>query len=166
MAEKDLILKEKVEHSGLLDFSALYSFMHSWLKNEQYGVNEDRYSEKVSGNKRDLRIEWKATKDVSDYFRFEQKIEFEISNLTDVEAEIDGEKKKMNKGKVEIKISGNLVKDKDSKWETSPFNRFMRDLYNKYIIPSRVRAFENELSDDVRRLKEEIKAFLELTARR
>ena len=97
MAEKDLVLKEKVEHSGLFAFPGLYSYVHSWLKDENYGINEDKYSEKVSGNKRDLLIEWKASKRLSDYFKIEIAVKYEISEMTEVEAEIDGEKKKMNK---------------------------------------------------------------------
>lgn len=166
MAEKDLTIKEKVESTGLFDFPALYSFAHSWFKEARYGVNEEKYVEKIKGNKKDINIEWKATKDVSDYFKFEHIIKFELRNLSEVEAEINGEKKKMNQGKIEIEISGALIKDKDSKWDTSPFSRFSRDVYNKFIVPSRVNELKNELSDDVRNFKEEIKAFLELTGRR
>jgi len=163
MAEKDRVVKEELKHKGIFDFAALYSFSHSWWK-EEYGINESKYTERVSGNKRDIRIEWIATKDISDYFKFEHKIEFIISGLTDVEVEIDGEKKKMNQGEIEIKITAILVKDKDSKWDTSPFNRFMRDVYNKYVIPSRIEDIKIQLSDDAREFKDEIKAFLELTA--
>ena len=166
MAEKDLTLKEKIEHFGLFDFPGLYSYVHSWLKEENYGVNEDKYSERVSGNKRDLLIEWKATKKLSDYFKVEIAVKYEIGEMTEVEAEIDGEKKKMNKGKVSIELKGTLIKDYDGKWETSAFSKFMRDVYNKYVIPSRVLDINNMVEGNVRKLKEEIKAFLELTGRR
>ena len=61
MAEKEQVLKEKLEHSGLWDFKGFYSFAHSWLKEEDYDVEEGKYSEKVSGNSRDINFEWKAT---------------------------------------------------------------------------------------------------------
>ena len=104
MAEKDQLIKEKLDHSGLFDFSALYSFAHSWYKTEEYGVIEEKYSEKVSGNARDMDIEWKANKPLSDYFKIEQKLKFEVRELTDVEVEIDGKKRKMNKGKISLEI--------------------------------------------------------------
>ena len=96
MAEKDQILKEKLEHSGVFDFPSVYSFAHSLFKEEGYGVNEDKYSEKVSSGKRDILIEWKVTKDISDYFKEEYKVKFEISDLTEVEVEVDSQRKKMN----------------------------------------------------------------------
>ncbi len=166
MAEKDLVLKERVEHSGLFDFSGLYSYVHAWLKEENFGINEDKYSEKVSGNKRDLLIEWKATKKLSDYFKLEIAVKFEISEMTEVEAEIDGEKKKMNKGKASIELKGTVIKDYDGKWETSAFSKFMRDVYNKYVIPSRVYEINNMVEGNVRKLKDQIKAYLELSGRR
>ena len=166
MAEKDLIIKEKVESSGIFEFSALYSFAHSWLKEEGYGVDEEKYSEKIKGAKKDIDIEWKAAKNVSDYFRFENKIKFEIRDLEEVEVEIGGKKKKTNNGKVTVEVTATLIKDRDSKWDTSPFSRFMRDVYNKYVISTRVSDYSQKVASEVRSFKEEIKSFLELSGKR
>lgn len=166
MAERDQIAKEKVEYSGLMDFPAIYSFAHSWFKQEGYGVNEDKYSEKVSGEKRDINIEWKATKKISDYFKVEFKVGFEISDLTEVQVEIDGQKKKMNKGKIVVEITGTLVKDHESKWESSPFQRFWRDVYNKFIIPGRISAVEGMVAGKLVDFKDQIKNLLELIGKR
>jgi hypothetical protein len=166
MAEKEQIIKEELSHSGLFDFKGLYSFMHSWLVEDGNDVDEEKYSEKVSGNSKDIDIEWKVAKKVSDYFRNEYKIAFEIKKLTDVEVEIDGQKKNMNKGDLKIKFSGTLVMDYDSKWETSPFSRFTRDIYNKYVIPARVSAAKTRVTETVVRCKETAKSYLSLTARR
>ena len=63
MADREIIIREKLTHEGIFDFSALYSYAHAWFQEEQYnGVDEERYSEKVSGNKRNLLIDWIATK--------------------------------------------------------------------------------------------------------
>jgi len=166
MAEKEELIREKVEHSGIFDFKGFYRFAHSWLIEESFGVVEEKYSEKVSGNSRNILFEWVASKRLSDYFKFEIKIEVEVEGLTDVEVEIDGERKKMNKGKVAGKVKGSLIKDPNSKWDTSPFSRFMRDVYNKYIIPGRVSSMEDLLKGNVTSFKEELKAFLELSGRR
>src|SRR3989338_466352 len=166
MAEKEQIIREKVDHSGVFDFKGFYNYAHSWFKEENYGVVEDKYSEKVSGNNRDIKIEWSTTKKLSDYFKFEIKVEFEISWMSDVEVEIEGQRKAMNKGKVSVEIKGSLVKDPDSKWDSTPIWRFLRDIYNKYVIPGRIENMENILEGDVRDFKEELKAFLELSGRR
>lgn len=166
MAEKEEILKEKVEHSGVFDFAGFYSFAHSWFKEENFGVNEEKYAEKTSGTSRDIDVEWKAFKSITDYFKFEYRINFEVKDLTDVEVEIDGRKKAMNKGKVSVEITGTLVFDKDSKWDNSPFSRFMRDVYNKYIIPSRADDMRIKVANLAQRFKDELKSFLDLVGRR
>ena len=166
MVEKKEIAKEKAESSGLFDFQAFYSFAHSWLKEKSYGVNEDKYSEKLSGNKRDVIVEWTASKDINDYFRFEEKIKMEVLGLTDVEAEIDGEKKKMNQGKISLEIKGIVIRDRKNKWEKSSFLRFVREIYDKHVIPSKIDEMNKTLIRDVIEFKEEMKSFLELVGRR
>lgn len=166
MADKERVLKEKVEHSGLFDFAGFYEFSHSWLKEEGYGVVEEKYNEKVSGNARDITIEWAAIRSMSDYFKIEVKLKYEVTGLVDVEAEIDGKKKKMHKGRIAIELTGNLIKDPESKWDTTPLYRFMRDFYNKYIIPGKVEDMQEKVKSDIRELKEQQKAYLALTGRR
>ncbi len=166
MAEKEDIIKEKLDHSGVFDFKAVYGFAHSWLKDSGFGVVEDKYSEKVSGNARDISVEWSIEKKLSDYFKMEGKVEFDIKGLTDVEVEIDTERKKMNKGKISITMKSVLLMDYKGEWESGAFYRFLRDVYNKYVIPTRVKNMKNIVEKNIISLKEEIKSFLELSGRR
>lgn len=165
MSEKEQIIKEKADHSGIFDFKGLYSYANSWFRDEGYGVTEEKYSEKVSGNTRDINIEWKAIKRLSDYFKVEIGVKFEVKELAEVEVEIDGKKKKTNKGKINIEVKGSLVKDPDSKWDSSPTYRFMRDVYNKYVVPKRVEDTEDKITSDVKTFKDQIKSYLELLGR-
>ncbi len=165
MAEKEEIYKEKVEYSGIFNFASIYTFAHSWLKEEGFKVSEDKYAEKTSGNKRDIDIEWKAGKEISDYFKAEFKIKFEIRDMVDVEVEIEGKNQTANKGKMTFEIKGVIAKDHKGKWETSPFSRMMRDIYNKYIIPSRVDSTEDFIINKAKDLKEQVKLFLEVSAK-
>lgn len=167
MVEKDQIIKEKLDHSGIFSFSDLYTFMHTWLKDNLYGVNEEKYGEKVSGASRDIGFEWKATRTLSDYFKIEHTIRVDVTGLTEVEVEIDGKKRRMNKGKIAMEIKGILIKDPKNTWdETSPAYKFLREVYDKYIIPKRIKAMENKIENDVRSFKDEVKAYLELTGKR
>ncbi len=166
MVEKDLVIKEKVESSGLLDFKGFYSYAHSWFKDEGFGVTEEKYSEKFSGNSKDIDIEWRAIKELSEYFKVEIFSKWEIKDLVDVEVEIDGKTKKMNKGKILLEIKGSVIRDPESKWDASPLLRFSRDFYNKYIIPNRVNDIKEKVILDIKKLKEELKAFLDLTGKR
>lgn len=167
MADKDLVLKEKVEGSGLFDFPALYKFAYSWLREQEgYGVVEEKYAENITGGSRNIDIEWTATKGFGDYFKIQIKLKWEVKGMSEVEVEVDKVKKKMNKGKVTIEFKGELVRDPESKWETTPFYRFLRETYNKYIIPSKIDDMRLKVMSEVRTLKDEIKALLDLSGKR
>ena len=166
MAEKFILIKEVLEHTGVYGFSELYEYLFRWFKEESYGVIEEKYNEKVSGTTRDITVEWKCSKGLSDYFKAEISVKIEAGGISDVEVEIEGKKKKMNKGRLRIEFKGVLIRDPDSKWDASPFYRILRDAYNKYIIPGRVDTQEDKVKDDVRDVKESLKSFLELQGRR
>lgn len=166
MADKEELIKEELEYNGLFDFKGYYSYAHSWLDDEDYGVIEKKYSEKVSGSMRDVTFEWAISKEISDYFKFIMLFEVEVSGLSDVEVEIDGKKKKMNKGRMVAEIKAALVKDPDSNWEKTAFTRFVRDFYNKYVIPGRLEFMREKIIEDVKDFKEQLKAFLELSGKR
>ncbi|MDO8508237.1 MAG: hypothetical protein Q7S27_00980 [Nanoarchaeota archaeon] len=166
MPEREEIIKEKVDISGIFDFKTVYGFAYNWLKDEGYGVVEEKYSEKVSGNSRDILIKWAFGKQLSDYFKIDGEVEMEIKGLTDVEVEINGDRKKMNKGKIGVEIKALMIMDPDGKWDKNAFYKFIRELYNKYVIPSRVESVRNTIKKDVVELKEQIKALLELTGKR
>ena len=167
MAEKELVTREKLEHSGIFNFSDIYTYAYRWLTDEEgLGVTEEKYSEKVSGGTRDITVEWVASKDISDYYKVDIKLKFEVSGLTDVDVEIDGNKRKMNRGKISIEVKGILITDPKGKWESSALLRFMRDFYNKYIVPSRGEDMKDKVVSIVNDFRNSLKLVLDLTGRR
>ncbi|MEK6856165.1 MAG: hypothetical protein AABX66_03350 [Nanoarchaeota archaeon] len=166
MADKDLLINEKVEFNGVFSFEEAYAYAFNWFKDEGFGLIEERYSEKVTASGRDIKFEWSAKKGSSDYFDIDLKVKVEVEGLSDVEVEIEGKKKKSNKGKIAFGIKGVLVKDPSSAWDESPFYKFLRDVYNKYIIPGRIDSMEDRVKDDVRDFKEKMKIFFEISGKR
>lgn len=167
MADKEVVINQKVEYTGIFSFSGLYSFVHSWLKDqEDFSVIENKYSEKVNGNAREISIEWGASKRMGDYFKVDIGVDFSVKDLTEVEVEIDGQKKRTNKGKVSIGLKGVLTKDYSSKWEDKPFNKFLREVYDKYVIPQRIDNMQGMVFGTVNKLNGEIKSYLELSGKK
>lgn len=167
MAEKDVIIKEKLKYTGYGDFKDIYNYAHDWLKGELYSVTEDNYGEKIKGNSKELDIAWKASKKLTDYFKVEMDVKWKVLGMEDVEVEIDGKKKKMNKfAEIKIELKGSLVRDHSNQWNKSATTKFFKEIYNKYVIPSRTTQMEDKIEDDVKNLKDEIKAFLELSGKR
>jgi len=164
MSQKSQVYKETFKTTGYWKYSEVYDFVFNWLRDRHYKTSEDSYNEKIQSNGKEVTITWKSSKSVSDYFKFTIQMEWHILGMKDVEVEIDGKKKKTNHGEVEIAFKGFLVKDYEQRWEDKPIWKFLRGVYEKYVIRSTVADYEDELEDDVRELIGDLKAFLRLEA--
>ncbi|HNZ52445.1 MAG: hypothetical protein BWY36_00795 [Candidatus Diapherotrites archaeon ADurb.Bin253] len=161
--EKDKVFSSKIKYDGLMDFKEFYKFCYQWLIEEpELEVIENKYAEKISGDAKNIDVEWTGFRKVTDYFKFQVIVKFKVINLTNVEVLQDGKKLKMNKGSVEVSISGTLVKDYDGKFEHTSTQKFMRSIYEKWVIPSRVKEYEDKLVKACNDFLAQAKAFLDL----
>ncbi len=163
MAEKEQVFSSKMKYTGVFNYKDFYKFCYQWLTEETgLDVEESKYAEKVSGNSKDIDIEWKGKAKINDYFKFEVKIVWKIIGLEQVEIMQDGKKIKTNKGQPEIKVKGTLVRDYEGKYETSPFKKVIRAIYEKWVIPSRIEQLEDKLIGDCDEFLSQAKAYLDL----
>jgi hypothetical protein len=165
MAEKDTLFKGKIKQAGIFDFKEFYNFAYDWLREEGYKVTEKTYSEKVAGDAKDIDIEWIAKKKVSDYFRYLIKMDWKILGMKKTKVKKEDKEISMNSGLVEIKFAAVLVKDYEHKWEDHPFWKFLRGIYDKYIIRSRVDDYEDRIIEETDELIAQCKSFLAIEAK-
>jgi len=168
VAEKDQLVSSNISWKGVFSFSDFYQFCYDWLTQETdlSPFSEDKYAEKLVGNAKDIEIKWTGFKKFTDYFKEEIKVKFEILGLVDVEVEKHGAKVKANKGKVKVIVKGTLIRDYDGKFEKDAFRKFLRSIYEKWIIRSRIDQFEGKLSNDCDEFLNQAKAFLALEGKR
>ncbi|MBA7670910.1 hypothetical protein ES703_79057 [subsurface metagenome] len=167
MAEKDEIFSSKIQDTGIFLFSDFYRFCYEWLVDEtDLKIIENKYSEKLEGDSKKIDVEWTGKKKVTDYFQFEIKVSFRVTNLINVEINQGNAKIKTNKGKVEVKVKGILVKDYEGKFETNAFKKFLRSIYEKWIIKSRIDQMEDKIIEDCDEFLSQAKAYLDLEAKR
>lgn len=167
MVEKDVLFKQKVKHTGIFDFKETYRILYEWLVDQGYDLNEKTYKEVIgAGGAKEIEIEWEATKKVSDYFKFMLEIKWHPLGVKDVEVEIDGVKQKMQKGQFEIEVKSTLLKDYEERWSNRPFFKFIRGLYDKYIIKERIESYEGRLIGEMDEFVAQCKSFLALTGTR
>ena len=164
MGQKKEVYKGKLTQVGYWKYEELYTMLFNWLKDHGYGVSEDLYKEKLSGGGKEVIIAWEASKGVTDYFKYKIMLDWHILGMKDAEVEIDGKKTKTNKGEVEIVFKGVIVKDYEKRWEDKPFYKFLRGIYENYIIRTTIDEYEEDLEDDVRDIISDAKAFLRIPA--
>ncbi|MEK6833066.1 MAG: hypothetical protein AABY32_03375 [Nanoarchaeota archaeon] len=165
--EKDKIFSSKVKYEGVWDFKDFYKFCYQWLTEETaLDVIENKYKEKIVGDSKNITIEWTGLRKVTDYFKFQIEVKFEVMSLVNVEITRDGKKIKMNKGVVEMTVKGTLIRDYEGKFEKTPAKKFLRGIYEKWVIYSRIREYEAKLIEDCNEFLAQAKAFLDLEGKR
>jgi hypothetical protein len=166
MAEKNTVFKEAIKHKGYWNFAELYGFCFDFLKDEGFTIKEKAYTEKISGGGKEIIIQWDSGKKVTDYFKNHIKVDWHILGMKDAEVEIEGKKETTNKGEVKITVEGMLEKDYEDKWEGKAFWKFLRGIYEKYVIRTTIDEYEDRLVDVNLKFVSELKAFLQLSAAR
>lgn len=167
MAEKDKIYSSKIKYAGIFNFSEFYRFAYDWMVEETgLVVMEDKYIERLNGDSKNIDIEWTGIRKVTDYFKFEVKILFRIIALKKVEVVQNNTKVKTNEGSVEVKCAGTLIRDYQGKFEKSAFQKFLRAIYEKWIITARVADYEDKLAGNCDELLAQLKAYLDLEGKK
>lgn len=165
--ERDTILKEILKHQGIGDFRDFYNFMYDWLRDENFVIVEKSYTEKILGDVKNMEIKWEAKREITDYFRVHIDIVTKVRGLKEVEVEVDGKRIKTNEFKeLEITMKGVLEKDYSGRWGRSAMYRFFKEVYNKYVIPSRTFEMEEIVREFVQRYKDDMKSFFDLLGKR
>lgn len=167
MAEKETIFSSFMKYEGIFSFKDFYKFCYDWLTEQtDLAVAEKEYSEKLKGDSKDIDIKWTGSRKLTDYFKFESKVEFRILNLTEVEVARGSTKFKTNKGQVKVKIKGILIRDWQGKFERTAFGKFLRSIYDKWVIPGRIEQFEDKIIGDSDEFLSQAKAWLDLEGKR
>ncbi len=167
MPEKDTIFSSKIKSTGVFKFDDFYRFCYDWLSDEaSLIVGEDNYKEKLSGDSKNVEIKWTCFRKITDYFKFEVEVTFRIIGMTEIEVQRNGSKAKMNKGAVELGVKGVLVRDYQGKFEKTGSQKFMRGVYEKWVIPARIEEYEDKLIGYCDEFLNQAKAFLDLEGKK
>jgi hypothetical protein len=168
MAESDIIFDTKIKYKGVFDFGEFYKFCYDWLMDETQldFIAENKYVEKIEGNTKNIDIEWNGERKMTDFFKLKFKVKFKIVKLEKVEINKGGIKVSTNKGSVEVKMKGVLVRDYQGKFERTAWHVFLRTAYEKWIIPARIDQMEGKVFGDCDTFLAQAKAFLDLEGKR
>lgn len=127
--------KVMIRYVGLFDFDGLYSLMARWLKDQGYWFHERSYKHKVpTPYGAEQEIEWRAEKEVTEYYQEVIEVFIHTWEQTEVEVEKGGVKKKLTSAKLEVKMVCAIDMDYEKRWAKSKFWRAIRDWYHKYVI--------------------------------
>ena len=167
MVVKENIFSSVVKYEGIFSFKEFYKFCYEWLV-EQINLNviEDQYSEKLVADKKELEIKWTGVRKLTDYFKFETKVTFRILKMKEVEVVQGKVKIKTNQGVIKITMKSNLIRDWQGKFERSAYRKFLREIYDKWVITGRIEQIEDKIIGDSDEFLAQAKAWLDLEGKK
>ena len=168
MTEEERIYTSKIKFFGIFTFSDYYRFCYGWLMDETKieDFEETKYTEKMVGDSKEIEVEWNCQKKLTDYFKEKIKIKMVIKRIKQVKIKKNGAEINTNEAEVEMKVEGSLLKDYQGKFEMTGFRKFLRSVYEKYIIPSTVEAFRAKVATECDEFLSQAKAFLDLEGKK
>lgn len=167
MSEKDQIFSSNIKYTGVFNFSNFYKFCYDWLVEQtEVIVAETKYSEKLKGTEKDIEIEWDCTAKITDYFKKQIKIKFVIRGLKKVDVVQNGKTISTNEGEVKIDVKGILIRDYEGRYEVSPFYKFLRVTYDKWIVPSTIEQMKDKVVGNCLEFLAQSKAYLDLEGKK
>ena len=154
MSEVDYVIPElKIGKEGVFDLKEVYNLVNTFLLQRGHDVTEKEHAYDEKGS---LKIKWEAERKVDDYTKFCIEVTITGSGVKDVELK----KKKALSGKFSIKLESYLKKDYEDTWEQRPIQKFLRGLYDKFIIGSKFDKYAKELKEETYALYNEVKSYL------
>jgi len=158
------VMSTTIKDKGIFDMGELYSLIKEWLTWEGYGdekktFQEEIYVERIKGDSKQIEIKWRAEKFMGPYISHTINITFNILGMKDIELEIDGKKIGTNKLDLSLKMNAEVTTDRQDKFKK---RKFIKKLYENYIIKERISASKGLLSGKAYTLADEIKEYLEL----
>lgn len=158
MPEKDIIAINKIKQDAIFDIKKLYKHIKSWYSLHKYDLEEKEYDEFEVGSKKDMVFKFASEKIIDDYTAFNINIAINISDYK----QIKDPNKDLIKGRVEIGIRAMITSDFQGKWESKPWQKFMRGVYDKFIFGDKSLKKSEELKSETESLIKEIKSFLNM----
>lgn len=163
MTEKKLVIDQlRLNYEGLFSLNELYRTVSSWFYEHGYDYYEKKNVEQVTPTGKDIEIELRPWKKLTDYAKKELKIRMFLKDVKMVEVEKEGVKLKLNQGNIQMIFDAYLITDYEDRWENKPLFFFIRTLVDKYVYKFYTDRFEGDLVDDVHQVHQHVKAHLNL----
>ena len=154
-----------VKYSGTYDLKALTDAIRNYWMSHYYLINDKEHSEKVSSAGKEIKFDMEAFRGISLYLRFFVQVEVVIYRNVDVLVEKEGKKVKMQQGDMEVRFKAHLKKNYKGTFKSGGFQKFLRHIYERFIIPNSLRKYRFKLQKETEALMDEVKNVLAINQR-
>ena len=166
MEKRPVIEGEEVFFEGVFGLKDVYKLIHDFLSDKQYVPVEKRISESVTKNGKHVEVWFEPFKKYSDYAKSVIRLHVSASDLKDVEVSVDGQKKRLQQGRITVIIDSWLETDYEGRWESKAFAYVIRSLFEKFVFVPFLSGYVSQVRNDTLHVKEQLKAFLNVSTQK
>ena len=131
-----------VQYKGIFDMQDVYETIADFFRQKKFKFyeKEQRYR-KPGPFGAEILYRFEAKRKVEDYYEWIVDVNIETFDMHSIEVvSKNGQKKKMDKGRIWIQLSGRVEMDYEKIWEKNAFLAHMKSFYNKYVVKKRIES--------------------------
>ncbi|MBI5797918.1 hypothetical protein HZA98_03375 [Candidatus Woesearchaeota archaeon] len=157
LREIELVKGYHITHHSYVDLIGLLKAIPLWFNEMNYDFVESGLSEKDIGTGYELLSEWKAERKVTNYLKYKIDLTINAKDLRKITLETGEE---TNWARVLITIDVTFVKDAKGIYKPYGWDERFRKLYEKYIIPAKIKIYIGKCKGEFASLTNMVKSFL------
>jgi hypothetical protein len=163
MAElRTLLWKKKIAYSGLIDVKGVYRVAHDWLSEQGYNPYEEKHTEQNFEDGKEIIVEMKGEKDLSDFAKIKWKTKITCLKLKETVVERDNQRVKMYSGEIEFSTDLFLATDYDKSFEQRAFMYFLRTVIDRFVFKSYINKSVDRAKAQYKKFQDTIKSYLNM----
>ncbi len=122
-----------LRYTGIFDWDGMYAAVVDWAKMYGYKWHEKAYKHKVpSPDGAEIELDWELETVATEYIKYKITFAIHAYDLSDIDIDVNGKKKRLTNARVSIIINGDLDYDWQLRFTGSPFRQKLGELYRKW----------------------------------
>lgn len=159
---RTILWKKKFSYSGLIDIKGVYRVATDWLSEQQYNPYEEKHSEQNFEDGKEIVVEIKGGKDLSDFARIKWKTKITALKLTEQVIERDNRRVKMYKGEITFSTDVYLETDYDKSYEQKALAYFLRTVVDRFVFKSYINKSVDRAKRQYIKFQDQVKSYLNM----
>lgn len=161
--EKDVLVdRYGLDYEGVFDYLGMIRVIDNWCKENHYYKEITSRKEFVNTSGRKISISYDLQNQFKKLWFSSIKLDVDIEGMKEVDIEVDGKMRTLNKGKVEAIFNGFIMTSLKARWETKAYAYFLRGIVDKFIYKVDKPAYRGKVVDDTFKLINTIKGELDV----
>ena len=160
--EKQLFINNRIiKYKGIFRADELFSTINRTIEERGYQKREKKSEETVTENGKNIYVELRPFKVMSNYVRLMIKIKITMDNVTETAVVLRGEKRLFQNGEIQVAFDAWSLTDYANRWGMKPWVFFLKGIIHKYFKKFPLEGgFSGILVTDTAHLYARVKALL------